>query len=190
MQPSWQKLWQFLVGPIHEFLQFVNICGGPLTNEELACAPGCLLAYLAKLLELALVLANSVAWWRDGSWAWEPRGPKGSKGFSWAPKKTISQSVSVFFGSFDEGRTSELFCLSFATAGCCQVGFATLTTCLASTLAGSSHMFPAFPLVVTVGTGHAAAWLLFPALQSASAWPLVRRMMIQWLHHQWTWGWN
>lgn len=27
--------------------------------KELACAPGCLLAYLAKLLELALVLANS-----------------------------------------------------------------------------------------------------------------------------------
>ena len=40
--------------------------------KELACAPGCLLAYLAKLLELALVLANSVGWvWWDGlSWLW------------------------------------------------------------------------------------------------------------------------
>ena len=44
--------------------QVVKICG-PLINEELACAPGWLLAYLAKLLELALVLANSVPWDRS-----------------------------------------------------------------------------------------------------------------------------
>ena len=77
----------------------MNVCGGPLTNEELACAPGCLLAYLAKLLELALVLANSVAWWMEVE-----HGNHGvqrvPKAFHGPPKKTISQSVSGFFWQF------------------------------------------------------------------------------------------